>query len=96
MNGGSVTIPGLAAALPPGTKIGTNHYVMCRSRSVFGVDADEFRPERWLHPVEDEKLKRMEDAWSVFGRGPRVCVGKDLAMMILYKAVAAVSTLVSR
>ena len=93
MNGGPVTIPGLAAALPPGTKIGANHWVICRSRSVFGIDADEFRPERWLNPVGEEELKRMEDAFSVFGRGPRVCVGKDLAMMMLYKAVAAVRTL---
>lgn len=92
MNSGPVTIPGLPAALPPGTKIGTNHYALCRSRAVFGADADEFRPERWLNAVEGEQLRRMEDAWSVFGRGPRMCAGKDLAMIMLYKAVAAVRT----
>ena len=90
MNAGSVTIPGLPEALPPGTKIGTNHYVICRSRAVFGDDADEFCPERWLDLPENEQSKRMEDAWSVFGKGPRMCVGKDLAMMMLYKAIAAV------
>ena len=90
MSYGAVAIPGLAAPLPPGTKIGANHYVICRSRSVFGDDADEFRPERWLNSIDDEKQKRMEEAWSVFGRGPRICVAKDLAMMMLYKAVVAV------
>ena len=90
ISSGAVTIPGLAAPLPPGTKIGANHYVICRSRAVFGDDADEFRPERWLDPIGDEKQKHMEDAWSVFGRGPRICVAKDLAMMMLYKAVVAV------
>ncbi|KAI4132757.1 MAG: hypothetical protein LQ347_002468, partial [Umbilicaria vellea] len=90
MNSGAVTIAGFAAALPPGTKISTNHYVMCRSRAVFGTDADEFHPERWLDTNDSEQLKRMEDAWSVFGRGARMCVGKDLVIMMLYKAVAAV------
>lgn len=92
MNSGAVTIAGFAAALPPGTKISTNHYVMCRSRAVFGTDADEFHPERWLDTNDSEQLKRMEDAWSVFGRGARMCVGKDLVIMMLYKAVAAVRT----
>lgn len=60
-----------------------------RNKAVFGEDAENFRPERWL--VEDEKeRKRLEDGWIVFGRGSRACIGKEIALTVTTKAVVEV------
>lgn len=34
--------------IPAGNVVGVNAFVVHRDRNVFGEDADEFRPERWL------------------------------------------------
>lgn len=64
-------------------------YVVQRDPDVFGADAGEFCPERWLH-VPEEKLVRMDAAMYVFGMGPRVCLGKELALMEMHKLVPEV------
>ena len=43
---------------PGGTTIATNGWVLHRDKDVFGQDADDFRPERWLE--DEEQAKRME------------------------------------
>ncbi|KAH7124580.1 pisatin demethylase [Dactylonectria macrodidyma] len=71
--------------LPGGTKIGYCAWGIYRRRDIFGDDADEFRPERWLETPE-EKLKLMEDTLElVFGHGRWQCLGKNIAMMELNK-----------
>ncbi|KAJ4415810.1 hypothetical protein N0V85_002546 [Neurospora sp. IMI 360204] len=54
---GGDTITGFT--LPPGTKVATGAaiYAMCRSRQIFGQDADVFRPERWLEAEEAARLE---------------------------------------
>jgi cytochrome P450 len=47
----------------------------------------EFRPERWLEPDAREKL---EPYYIPFSRGPRSCVGQNLANAELYTFVASV------
>ena len=42
-----------------GTVVGMNAWVVHRDRAVFGEDADEWRPERWL--CGKEKRQRMEN-----------------------------------
>lgn len=49
-------------------------------KDIFGDDADEFRPERWL--VGDETLKS-RFVWLPFSCGPRKCPGEAYAMMSL-------------
>ncbi|KAI9715982.1 MAG: hypothetical protein M1812_005616 [Candelaria pacifica] len=84
--GAEAAIPGLLAPLPLGTRVGCNLYVINRNKIIFGEDADEWKPERWL--IDDGvELRLMEDAWAVFGRGARMCVAKDIALMFLTKAV---------
>lgn len=41
--------------LPGGTVVGMNAAVVHRNYEIFGQDADEFRPERWLCPEEQAK-----------------------------------------
>ncbi|EME88926.1 uncharacterized protein MYCFIDRAFT_126714 [Pseudocercospora fijiensis CIRAD86] len=45
--------------LPEGTIVGANPWVMARDPSVYGEDADVFRPERWLE-ADAQRLKLME------------------------------------
>lgn len=44
------------------TIVGMNSWVAHRDTSVFGPDANEFRPERWLSS-DKEKLSVMERSW---------------------------------
>jgi len=50
---------------------------MHRREELYGDDADVFRPERW----ENGKLKGIGWGWLPFNDGPRVCLGRDLALM---------------
>lgn len=45
--------------LPEGTIVGMNPWVAARDKTVYGRDAYEFRPERWLE-ADEKQLKLME------------------------------------
>ena len=53
--------------LPPGTVVGVNAWVIHRDKTIFGADASQFRPERWLD-VAPETLKRMNRAYIPVSR----------------------------
>jgi cytochrome P450 len=82
-------IPNLPVALPVGTVVSANTFVLGRSKKIWGEDANEWKPQRWLGS-EYEK-QQMEDKFVVFSKGSRQCVGKELAMLTLAKAVASVA-----
>jgi cytochrome P450 len=80
--------------LPPGTEIGWNALGLMRVPEVWGEDAAQFRPERWLEVEQgSEKLKDMEVLVDlVFAGGSRYqCLGRAVAMMELRKAIFEVS-----
>ncbi|KAJ0109374.1 hypothetical protein J7T55_000299 [Diaporthe amygdali] len=60
-----------------GNWIYLNHSIIHRDRSVFGDTADDFVPERWLQADDDASCPA--SAWRPFERGPRSCIGTELA-----------------
>ncbi|PVH93928.1 cytochrome P450 [Periconia macrospinosa] len=80
--------------LPPGTIVGMNPWVVHRREEVYGEKVDEFIPERWLQGKTEtseayaERMKAMKDADLSFGGGNRVCLGRPLATVELYKTTA--------
>ncbi|KAK4461333.1 cytochrome P450 [Cladorrhinum samala] len=58
-----------------------------RDRTVYGEDADEFRPERWL----DDRAKDIPaSAWRSFERGPRACIGQEFALIEIKAIIAQI------
>lgn len=80
--------------------VGMNPYIVGRNESVWGKDAETFRPERWLLDevleTEEEfkqRLRLMNNSDLTFGGGSRMCIGKHLGLLEVYKVLA---TIVSR
>ncbi|KAL2851696.1 cytochrome P450 [Aspergillus pseudodeflectus] len=80
-----VSEPGLdlyGKIAPPGTEVSGNPWIMQRDEKVFGENAEEFNPDRWMNP---ESAKLMNKYLFSFGYGARGCLGRDIAMMELFK-----------
>ena len=80
--------------IPAGTVVSVSAWVIHRDPSIFGEDVNTFRPERWL--VNDEDKERTEEVWNMerhllhFGVGPYSCIGRNIALMEIYRVVPAV------
>ena len=72
--------------IPPGTPVSMSTLCIHTNETVF-PDPWAFRPERWLGNEGAEKRKHM----FAFGKGPRKCVGMNLAQAELCLAVAAMA-----
>ncbi|KAG0171862.1 Protein kinase alk2 [Apophysomyces sp. BC1034] len=71
---------------PDGTHVRKGDYILWspysqgHSEKVWGPDAKQFRPERWI--TETGELRReTQGQWPVFHAGPRVCLGQHLATL---------------
>ncbi|WYZ38225.1 hypothetical protein EsH8_III_000139 [Colletotrichum jinshuiense] len=72
---------------PPGTTVGCNPVSLHRSAKIFGEDAEEFNPDRWLDGARDAKaMERFNLTW---GGGGRMCPGRHLAELVVYKTIPA-------
>jgi len=69
--------------IPPGYRVGMNGAVVHRDQSIFGPDADQFRPSRWL----EGDASTMEKYMLHFGAGTRTCIGKNISMAEIHKLV---------
>ncbi|CRG90109.1 hypothetical protein PISL3812_07150 [Talaromyces islandicus] len=83
--GAESALQGLPTLLPPGTMVSASTFVLGRSRSIWGADADEWKPQRWLDGEEDPDKR-----FVAFSKGARQCVGRDLAMLMIALAAVAV------
>lgn len=56
-----------------GEDVGYNVHIMHRRKDIWGDDADEFRPERWIG---------RKPGWEFlpFNGGPRICLGQQFAL----------------
>ncbi|KAI1342373.1 cytochrome P450 [Xylariaceae sp. FL0016] len=81
--------------IPAGTIVGMNPYILGRNKAIYGDDADEFRPERWLRRDNESDadhqthMRPWNAADLTFGAGSRICLGKNLSMMDMHKVVAS-------
>ncbi|CAN8095831.1 unnamed protein product [Discula destructiva] len=99
VQGGTKPATGLSISTPQGHYnldgcwIYINHSLIQRDRGVYGDTADDFVPERWLqvdgavYPVS---------AWRPFERGPRICIGQELANIETRVVVVVVAMLARR
>jgi cytochrome P450 len=80
--------------VPEGTIVGMNPWVVHLDKKAYGSDAAEFRPERWL-PQDGEnaadfeaRRRTMRETDLTFSQGDRVCMGKWVAIVEIYKLIA--------
>jgi cytochrome P450 len=75
---GGLTIDG--HYIPAGYPIGISPMAQNRDKVVFGEDANEFRPERWLESAErTSSMESVNMTWG--GNGSRACIGRNIALV---------------
>jgi cytochrome P450 len=87
--------------LPNGLDLPAGTQVMCAADAnnsnarLWGADVDLYRPERWMQRADEdeasykERRAAYERANLTFGSGSRSCVGKNVAMLEIFKVVAS-------
>ncbi|KAL6703106.1 hypothetical protein ACN47E_010243 [Coniothyrium glycines] len=68
---------------PEGTDVGANAWVLHYSKKIYGEDAAEYKPERWLEPKETNDLR--DSMMLAFGAGSRTCIGKNISLLEITK-----------
>jgi len=94
--GDTVTIDGKKVFLPGGTNVSYDFWGLHHSKKIFGEDAEEYRPERWLFEevgeTDPERIRTMMTTHElIFGYGRYQCLGKPVAIMEIGKALFEVS-----
>ncbi|TVY38707.1 Pisatin demethylase [Lachnellula subtilissima] len=73
--------------IPGNAHVGINPWVASRNTSVFGPDADTWRPERWLEIEEQGRGGQIEKYFFPFGMGSRACIGRNISLLEISKLV---------
>ena len=78
--------------LPKGSVVMWVPWAMGRSTLIWGNDADDFRPERWLIRNDSDQppslSTRSAFEYPVFNGGPRSCLGKKMAELLGIHVIA--------
>ncbi|KAL3496953.1 n-alkane-inducible cytochrome P450 [Aspergillus germanicus] len=61
--------------VPNGTLVSYSLYALHRRTDIYGADASEFRPERWM-----DGTLRPKWGYLPFNGGPRICIGQQYAL----------------
>lgn len=84
---------GQEIVLPQGTAISCQPYSMHRVETVFS-NPDEFLPQRWLRQATEtetdygKRMKLQQKYMMPFGKGIRMCLGMNLALIEMKLAIA--------
>ncbi|EME38687.1 hypothetical protein DOTSEDRAFT_48209 [Dothistroma septosporum NZE10] len=74
--------------LPGGTIVGINAAVIHYDKDIFGEDAAQFRPNRWVvNESNRDAVALMERNLLIFGAGARSCIGKNISILEMGKFI---------
>ncbi|KAI8344761.1 cytochrome P450 [Chlamydoabsidia padenii] len=76
-----------------GDYVSWSSYASARCEKIWGPDAKQFKPERWLNPEDGSLRRESPGRWPAFHAGPRTCLGQNLATL---EAIVALSMLLRR
>ena len=74
-------------SIPSGSTVGINAWVAHRNTSIYGPDADTWRPERWLEFETEGRGAEVEKYALAFGMGSRTCIGKNISLLEMSKLI---------
>ncbi|TMW62724.1 hypothetical protein Poli38472_005342 [Pythium oligandrum] len=64
-----------------GTRVGLPVYAMGRMTYLWGPDAEDFKPERWIDTETGKLIHVSPYKFVSFNAGPRTCLGVKLALL---------------
>ncbi|KAI5814526.1 cytochrome P450 [Pyronema omphalodes] len=73
-------------SIPAGVSVACSPLNVMFDEDLYGADAKVFRPERYLE-ADEETLKMWERYNVRFGYGTRACIGRNIAMIEVAKAI---------
>ncbi|KAG6623428.1 Cytochrome p450 [Phytophthora cinnamomi] len=73
-----------------GTRVILPHYAMGHLETVWGPDAEQFKPERWIDPDTGKLLRVSPYKFTAFLAGPRMCLGMRFALAEMKITLATV------
>ncbi|THH19509.1 hypothetical protein EW146_g1655 [Bondarzewia mesenterica] len=65
--------------IPPGTVVVYHTLLLQRRPDIWGEDADDFNPDRWLDPEYAKRVTENPFIFIPFHAGPRLCLGQNFA-----------------
>ncbi|VDC01049.1 unnamed protein product [Peniophora sp. CBMAI 1063] len=78
--------------IPAGTEVVMSNHGLNVDPAIWGPDAHEWRPARWLEPLPESvvaaKIPGVYSNSTSFGSGPKSCIGYTLAVLEMKSALA--------